>query len=184
MPPIRAVGTPEAPSGKHACLGSRSVPALRTRIVALRSLAESRHPAGRGRDAQTARGHRGGKPSADLLLPCLAGEPMSTFKLDPYVLRRLARDLALLADELGAEAAPIVPDHELDVRNWYIQRVGWLVATGQRASREDDERAFAASGFQVTREHIRALRREYAPAEWSRPGRPRREKSLRQICRI
>lgn len=109
---------------------------------------------------------------------------MPTFKLDPYALRRLARDLALLADELSVEATSIIPDHELDARNWYLQRVRWLVATGQRASREDDERAFAASGFQVTRETIRALRREFAPAEWSRPGRPRREKSLGQICRI
>ena len=109
---------------------------------------------------------------------------MSTSKLDPYALRRLSRELAVLADELAAQAAPIVPDHELDPRNWYLQRVRWLVATGQRASREDDERAFLASGFQVARETIRALRREFAPAEWSMPGRPRREKLRRQICRI
>lgn len=112
------------------------------------------------------------------------GDPMTTSKLDPHVLRRLARDLALLADALDAEAAPIIPDHEPDPKEWYVQRVRWLIATGQRASREDDERAFVATGFKVTRETIRELRREFAPAEWSMPGRPRREKLRRQIRRI
>ena len=112
------------------------------------------------------------------------GNPMSISKLDPGVLRRLVRDLTLLADVLGAEAVPIIPDHEFDPKDWYLQRVRWLVTTGQRASREDDERAFAAAGFKVSREAIRVLRRELAPAEWSMPGRPRREKLHRQIRQI
>ena len=90
----------------------------------------------------------------------------------------------MLADVLDMETAPIVPDHEPDLKSWYLQRVRWLVATGQHASREDDERAFAAIGFKATRETIRALRREFAPAEWSMPGRPRREKLRRQIRQI
>ena len=108
---------------------------------------------------------------------------MPTLKFDPSALRRLARDLASLADALDAEALPVARDHEADPKDWYMQRVQWLVATGQRASREDDELAFAATGFTVTRESMRALRREFAPPEWSRPGRPRQQQKLRRQIR-
>lgn len=101
---------------------------------------------------------------------------MTVLKLDPFTLRQLARDLVSLADALDAEMAPGTFDHEADLKNWYLQRVQWLVATGQRASRKDDELAFAATGFPVTRESIRKLRREFAPPDWSKPGRPRRGK--------
>lgn len=101
---------------------------------------------------------------------------MNILKLDPYMLRRLARDLVSLANALDAERTLGVDDQKADLKNWYLQRVQWLVATGQRASRRDDELAFAATSFPVTRECIRKLRREFAPPEWSKPGRPRREK--------
>lgn len=128
--------------------------------------------------------HHGHYPSIHRLLRCPAGNPMLALKLDPSVLRRLARDLASLADALDAGAAPATLDHEPDPKSWYLRRVQWLVATGQRASRKDDELAFAAAGFTVTRENIRTLRREFVPPEWSKPGRPRHEKLRRQIRQI
>ena len=100
--------------------------------------------------------------------------PMPVRNLDPTALRRLSRELSSLADALEAGAAPVIFDHKPDLRTWYAQRVRCLVAAGQRASREDDEAAFAAAGFDVTRLRVRELRRELAPPEWSEPGRPRR----------
>jgi hypothetical protein len=103
-------------------------------------------------------------------------------------LHRLRQLSAELADELSAVPDPADPaetgtpsDHgadgasvQPDLRTWFARRIDYLRITGQRSSREDDHDAALAASFMVDRETIRELRKELAPLEWQRPGRPRR----------
>lgn len=62
------------------------------------------------------------------------------------------------------------------LHDWYRGRVAELVAAGLEPSRDEDwEAAKAEFGPKVTREVVRALRRELAPASWRRFGRRKRE---------
>ena len=61
---------------------------------------------------------------------------------------------------------------EADVRHWYQKRITNCVEAGTIPSREEDA-ASARQHFEggVSRDLLRQLRREYAPAEWSRRSR-------------
>jgi hypothetical protein len=67
---------------------------------------------------------------------------------------------------------------DAELRDWYLTRLDQLLTAGQRSSGADDWQA-AQQEFpgrlkgEADRERVRALRRELAPHEWQRKGRPR-----------
>jgi len=65
---------------------------------------------------------------------------------------------------------------EAKVRDWYKSYVEKISAVGKKSSRDDDaEAARSRFGFSVPREFLRALRKEFAPAEWTAKGAPKRK---------
>lgn len=61
------------------------------------------------------------------------------------------------------------------LRRWYLDRIDTCAADQRRPSREDDYReANAEFKGNVPKRTVEAVRRELAPAHWTRKGRPRR----------
>jgi hypothetical protein len=61
------------------------------------------------------------------------------------------------------------------LRVWYLDWIGSNAKGGTTPSRDEDwSAARAALGSEVSREAVRSLRRELAPAEWTRLGRRKR----------
>lgn len=61
---------------------------------------------------------------------------------------------------------------EAEVRNWYVDWISKNAATGSRPSRSDDIAAAKERfGRSISRDLLRQLRRELAPADWKQFGR-------------
>lgn len=103
---------------------------------------------------------------------------------DATTLQSIAVELRRLAEAVEALARPAEPEPAAgaDVREWYRRYVEQPRAAPP--SRDDDLTAARAAGFTESRETLRELRRELAPASWQAPGRPGKENRSRQICHI
>ena len=105
---------------------------------------------------------------------------MTAAKVTLDMLAAELRRLAAMVDELRQAEPEPLPTAD-DIRTWYRS---YIAACAAPPSRDDDLTAARAAGFTDSRETLRELRRELAPASWQSPGRPGKENRSRQICHI
>lgn len=106
----------------------------------------------------------------------LSTEPNTVIRLRCHELRFGERELrAVLAGSLIGKSPdePIIrkSPEKVDSERWYRDRVSAAQEGGWKHNRDED--LFAGRQMGLTRPRILELRATFAPAEWSRPGRPR-----------